>query len=136
FDGVAYWRWPAGLARLWFVLRRVCGACLTAASAMRVSRHWSRSLADAPIFRGRWTFAGRRQAGRCLFRWHTNKRPALDGRAVRDEAPGDDLLSHGLSHTTIGAAAFHFRVRDGNGWYHSAMVARNKGGGCSKVRIG
>jgi hypothetical protein len=27
-------------------------------------------------------------------------------------------------HTTIGAAAFHFRVRDGIGWCHSAMVAR------------
>ena len=30
-------------------------------------------------------------------------------------------------HTTMGAAAFHFRVRDGIGWVHSAMVAR-KGG--------
>ena len=28
------------------------------------------------------------------------------------------------SHTTIGAAAFHFRVRDGIGWYHSAIAAR------------
>ena len=34
-----------------------------------------------------------------------------------------DLLLHGLSHTTIGAAAFHFRVRDGIGWFHSAMFA-------------
>ena len=40
------------------------------------------------------------------------------------EAPGDDLLLHGLSHTTIGAGAFHFRVRDGNGWDHTAKVAR------------
>ena len=40
------------------------------------------------------------------------------------EAPGSDLLSHGLSHTTIGADAFHFRVRDGIGWYHVAMSAR------------
>ena len=40
--------------------------------------------------------------------------------------PGDDLLSHGLGHTTIGAAAFHFRVRDGIGWFHSAMVARER----------
>ena len=46
-----------------------------------------------------------------------------------DEAPGDDLLSHGLSHTTIGAGAFHFRVRDGIGWFHSAMVARERGEG-------
>ncbi|WP_221440932.1 hypothetical protein, partial [Xanthomonas arboricola] len=31
------------------------------------------------------------------------------GLRVSGKAPGDDLLSHGLSHTTIGAAAFHFR---------------------------
>ena len=35
---------------------------------------------------------------------------------------GDDLLLHGLSHTTIGAGAFHFRVRDGIGWFHTAIV--------------
>ena len=40
------------------------------------------------------------------------------------EAPGSDLLSHGLSHTTIGAGAFHFRVRDGIGWDHAAVSAR------------
>ena len=27
-------------------------------------------------------------------------------------------------HTIIGATAFHFRVRNGNGWYHCAMVTR------------
>src|ERR1700675_1839200 len=26
--------------------------------------------------------------------------------------------------TTIGAAAFHFRVRNGNGWVHCAMITR------------
>ena len=31
--------------------------------------------------------------------------------------------------TTIGAAAFHFRVRDGNGWFHRAMVTRDRPGG-------
>ena len=33
--------------------------------------------------------------------------------------------------TTIGAAAFHFRVRNGNGWYHYATVTRvrNRTGG-------
>ena len=46
------------------------------------------------------------------------------GRGFGDKAPGDDLLLHGLSHTTIGAAAFHFRVRDGIGWDHSANVTR------------
>lgn len=28
--------------------------------------------------------------------------------------------------TTIGAAAFHFRVRDGNGWCHRAMITRGR----------
>src|SRR5215217_7346730 len=30
--------------------------------------------------------------------------------------------------TTIGAAAFHFRVRDGNGWFHRAVVTRGGAG--------
>lgn len=30
--------------------------------------------------------------------------------------PGDDLLSHGLSQSTISAEGFHGRVRDGNVW--------------------
>jgi hypothetical protein len=29
-------------------------------------------------------------------------------------------------HTTIGAAAFHFRVRNGIGWCHSAIVTRER----------
>ena len=29
-------------------------------------------------------------------------------------------------HTTIGAAAFHFRVRDGIGWCHSAIITRER----------
>ena len=41
-----------------------------------------------------------------------------------DKDPGDDLLSHGKCHTTIGAYAFHFRVRDGIGWFHTAIVTR------------
>ena len=53
-----------------------------------------------------------------------NKPPPFARRGFADKAPGDDLLLHGLSHTTIGAAAFHFRVRDGIGWDHSAKFAR------------
>ena len=30
-----------------------------------------------------------------------------------------------LRSTTIGAAVFHFRVRDGNGWGHRAKVTRS-----------
>ena len=40
--------------------------------------------------------------------------------------PSDDLLLHGLGHTTIGACAFHFRVRDGIGWFHAAIVTRER----------
>ena len=29
-------------------------------------------------------------------------------------------------HTTIGATVFHFRVRDGTGWFHHAMVTRGR----------
>ena len=54
-------------------------------------------------------------------------------RGFEGEAPGDDLLSHGLGHTTIGAGAFHFRVREGIGWYHTAMVARKKGVDVARV---
>ena len=56
--------------------------------------------------------------------WQKSKPPLHLQRGFGDKAPGDDLLSHGLSHTTIGAAAFHFRVRDGIGWFHSANFTR------------
>ena len=57
------------------------------------------------------------------------------GMAFWGKAPGDDLLLHGLSHTTIGAVAFHFRVRDGIGWFHNAMVTRETVGGAQRCRI-
>ena len=38
--------------------------------------------------------------------------------------PGDVLLSHGNSHTTIGDATFHFWVRDGFRWCYSSIVTR------------
>ena len=53
-----------------------------------------------------------------------SKRPPRWGVAFFFVAPGSDLLSHGLSHTTIGACAFHCRVRDGIGWDHAAISAR------------
>ena len=51
------------------------------------------------------------------------------------KVPGSSLKEPGLylattySHrtcrpTTIGAAAFHFRVRNGTGWFHRALVTR------------
>ena len=46
--------------------------------------------------------------------------------------PGGDLLSRGLSRSTIGAGGFHFRVRDGIGWIfprhsHQAVLEQNGG---------
>ena len=51
--------------------------------------------------------------------------------------PGSDFSEPGInlattySHrtyrpTTIGAAAFHFRVRNGTGWFHRAVVTRGQ----------
>ena len=39
--------------------------------------------------------------------------------------PGGDLLSHALGRSTIGAAAFHDRVRNGIGWDNGAMATRS-----------
>ena len=41
--------------------------------------------------------------------------------------PGSVLLSHGNPHTIIGAEQFHFRVREGIGWFPLAMAARQFG---------
>ena len=38
--------------------------------------------------------------------------------------PGDDLLFHRLSDSTIGADGFHGRVRDGIGWVTDAMATK------------
>lgn len=38
--------------------------------------------------------------------------------------PGGDLLFHRLSDSTIGAAWFHGRVRDGIGWVTGAMTTK------------
>ncbi len=38
--------------------------------------------------------------------------------------PGDDLLFHRLSDSTIGAVGFHGRVRDGIGWDTDAMTTK------------
>ena len=40
---------------------------------------------------------------------------------------------HMRMHTIIGAKAFHGPVRDGKGWYHLAMVVRQRGLAVSAV---
>jgi hypothetical protein len=52
---------------------------------------------------------------------------ALKERNTYDTAlgkPGDDLLSRVLRRSTIGAGAFHGRVRDGIGCSRSANITR------------
>ena len=46
--------------------------------------------------------------------------------------PGDDLLSHALRRSTIGAEGFHGRVRNGIGWFaprcgHQTVDGRIRG---------
>ena len=45
-------------------------------------------------------------------------------RSAPPAKPGDDLLFHCLSSSTIGAVRFHGRVRDGIGWVTDAMVTK------------
>lgn len=43
---------------------------------------------------------------------------------ARASMPGDDLLFHRLSDSTIGAGGFHGRVRNGIGWDTDAIATR------------
>src|SRR5262245_39745951 len=55
------------------------------------------------------------------------------GKPVRTPVlgkPGDDLLSRVLRRSTIGAGAFHGRVRDGIGCSRSANITRPAKDGC------
>src|SRR5690606_25674261 len=67
-------------------------------------------------------------------RTHKKQNPTASAAGFWGVNPGDDLLSHGLGHTTIGAAAFHFRVRDGIGWFHSAVFTRKTVGAARSNR--
>ena len=55
---------------------------------------------------------------------HKAQRPAFRLGVVVSKRCLAMTYSRMRMHTTIGAGAFHFRVRDGIGWYHSAMVAK------------
>ena len=71
--------------------------------------------------------------------------PALALARTKKE-PGPDCSGPGIylattySHktyrlTTIGAAAFHFRVRNGTGWFHHALVTRGQFWGRRRVPL-
>ena len=61
---------------------------------------------------------------------HRIIREPIKSPASIEAGLGDKALAMTYScmrmHTTIGAAAFHFRVRDGIGWCHSAMFTRER----------
>ena len=44
-----------------------------------------------------------------------------DGKKIKLAATYSHMA---YRHTTIGATAFHFRVRNGTGWVHCAMTTR------------
>lgn len=48
----------------------------------------------------------------------------VNGLCAPASMPGDDLLFHRLSDSTIGAGWFHGRVRDGIGWFTDAIATR------------
>ena len=60
-----------------------------------------------------------------------NPDPCLD-RGIGDRSLAVTYFHMGRPHTIIGAGAFHYRVREGIGWYHAAMAARRKGLRCSE----
>ena len=54
--------------------------------------------------------------------------PRTQERLFHFNTPAMTYFHMGRPHTIIGAKQFHFRVRDGIGWYPLAMVAGNSGG--------
>jgi hypothetical protein len=62
-------------------------------------------------------------------RAQAGRRPVAQIQVNALGKPGDDLLSRALRHSTIGAGAFHGRVRDGIGCGRSASITRPTKGG-------
>ena len=52
----------------------------------------------------------------------------LFGNFLAFSRPGSDLLSRVLRRSTMGAGAFHGRVRNGNGCSHPAITTRSAKG--------
>ena len=107
------------------LLRPVPGAVACPANPWRVAHRRSRCASTHRLIAAlRPALTCEPCSNRSLQEERKVKGRPLAGTAFFFEAPGSDLLSHGLSHTTIGAGAFHFRVRDGIGWDHAAVSAR------------
>ncbi|KAC2910624.1 hypothetical protein FH972_027188 [Carpinus fangiana] len=75
-----------------------------------------------------------------LVRTANIKQPFVNGFFLRSPAtmPGDDLLFHCLSSSTIGAVGFHGRVRDGIGFHPPPVAGSPRAdidGGTHQARI-
>ncbi len=53
---------------------------------------------------------------------HSRKRARE--RTKRIKPPGSDIFSQRSSPSIVCAEAFHFRVRDGNGWVHLSLTTK------------
>ena len=61
------------------------------------------------------------------------KKAAPEGAAFLNKILAVSYSHMGRPHTTIGAERFHFRVRNGIGWFPFAIAARKTGLGVIKV---
>ena len=66
----------------------------------------------------------RSKAVRATWQFASTKNPASLTRCGVMFNLATSYFRIAFRHTIIGATAFHFRVRNGNGWYHCAMVTR------------
>ena len=78
---------------------------------------------------------------RCCFIDHAAYRAPFGGQCMiwyflAINRPGSDLLSRVLRRSTIGAGAFHGRVRNGNGCSHPALTTRSTKGKIYTCRAG
>ena len=80
-------------------------------------------LHPTPTSAGTWAL---KQLSRCEIGLGSGFFNIMNGffRPTPATKPGDDLLFHCLSNSTIGAVRFHGRVRDGIGWVTDAMVTK------------
>ena len=62
-----------------------------------------------------------------------------DARHLVSKMPGMDLATSYFHRTyrptIIGAEAFHFRVRNGTGWFHLALVTRTRASSRLEARV-
>ena len=73
----------------------------------------------------RFAYDPRPTAAPC-FELDENKKPSISFRHAGHLVLATSYSRTTLRRTTIGAAAFHCRVRNGNGWDHCAMITRSK----------